>query len=334
MSKRQESSKIQWLAVLQGMAMLFVVLGHSELYGGNSPKENIIIKTIGDVIYQFHMPLMFMISGYLFYFTSIRKEKAFNTLMTNKLHRLGVPFLAFTFITVFLKMAFSSLMKRQVSNSIWGNILDVFVYGNNPLGEMWFIYVLLVLMALYPIYKLVLKNKVLEVVFFLLTLGLCIEHDFFLNYKYFYSPEIATYLVFFYGGILFSKYNMIDEIINPKILVLLTFLLVGINFYPFSTAIRALIDCIFCFALCKMVGTYLPNLFASFRNYTFQIYLMGIFFQMGIKYIWLRLPASEILYFTLWIANVLLALYMPVLISKMAEKNKSNILLKSALGLN
>ena len=40
----------------------------------------------------------------------------------------------------------------------------------------------------------------------------------------------------------------------------------------------AFVGTLFAMSLCLIVGKYLPKLFSSFRDYTFQIFLMGLFF--------------------------------------------------------
>lgn len=58
--------KIQWLDTLKGIAIILVVLGHSSpdvsLPGGPSDQY---FKILYNVIYSFHMPLMFWIAGFL-----------------------------------------------------------------------------------------------------------------------------------------------------------------------------------------------------------------------------------------------------------------------------
>ena len=52
--------KIDWLAVLQGFSMLFVVVGHVDLtnipYDSNTPIASFIHKCV----YSFHMPLFIL----------------------------------------------------------------------------------------------------------------------------------------------------------------------------------------------------------------------------------------------------------------------------------
>lgn len=150
--------KIEWLAVLQGFSMLLVVIGHVMLTNvANDPTTPITTK-IQSVIYSFHMPLFIFISGWLFYFTCICKEKSYKDVVIAKLKRLGIPFMAFTFMATILKSAFPSLMHRPVTIQ---ELVDTFImFRSNPLREMWFVIVLFELMLMYPVYRLLVKSKI------------------------------------------------------------------------------------------------------------------------------------------------------------------------------
>lgn len=86
----------------------------------------------------------------------------------------------------------------------------------------------------------------------------------------------------------------------------------------------------FSVVLCRTIATIYPSMFSSFRDYTFQIFLMGIFFQMGIRYLYQGLNREE-LYIPLYIFSILIGIYFPVFISKSALKMPNMI--KKCLGL-
>ena len=152
----EKKKKIKWLAVLQGLSMLLVVIGHVSLTNIPGDPTTPIATGIEKVIYSFHMPLFIFISGWLFYYTFIHKDKGYGDVVKSKLRRLGIPFLTFTFVATVLKFAFPSLMHRQVTAQ---ELIDTFIlFRSNPLGEMWFIVVLFELMLLYPVYKHVSRN--------------------------------------------------------------------------------------------------------------------------------------------------------------------------------
>ena len=61
--------KISWLLILQGWAMLWVVIGHSPLIMDDSMPT--FAKILYEIAYSFHMPLFILVSGYLFYMTRL-----------------------------------------------------------------------------------------------------------------------------------------------------------------------------------------------------------------------------------------------------------------------
>ena len=124
--------------------------------------------------------------------------------------------------------------------------------------------------------------------------------------------QVAYYLVYFYSGLLFFKFDAYKYTDTKCFFVvsLMFFVLFNILVLPVSVA------------LCLLLSHYWTRLFSSFRDYTFQIFLMGLFFQMGIRFLYAKLD-NELLYWPLYVLSILLALYMPVLISKMIQKIES-----------
>ena len=64
-----DNKRIEWIDSARGIAILLVVIGHVlGGYTGNYglPQYQRIINLLVDIIYSFHMPLFFMISGYVF----------------------------------------------------------------------------------------------------------------------------------------------------------------------------------------------------------------------------------------------------------------------------
>ena len=80
-----KKKKIEWLAVLQGFSMLLVVVGHVMLTNVSDDPTTPIATRIQQVVYSFHMPLFIFISGWLFYYTCIRKEKGYGDVVKAKL---------------------------------------------------------------------------------------------------------------------------------------------------------------------------------------------------------------------------------------------------------
>lgn len=308
--------------------MLLVVLGHNFLTipdDPNHPIVSILIKTI----YSFHMPLFMFISGYLFFFTRLRKEKSYIETIKEKMVRLGIPFMVFTVVTLFAKTILSSMMLHPAELSI-SYFIDIFVlYKINPLVEMWFVITLIVLMILYPIYKWSLVNN--WRMLFVFILGLLV---------YFYAPRTITYFqlnnvadmfIFFYSGILFSKFELPKKFDCWYSLLLTSLAFIIITYFNLDLFLVKITGILFSLSLCVYLSNFLPKLFSSFRDYTYQIFLFAVFFQVAIRWLYVKLNI-ETLYLPFYFLGIFIALYIPVAISLIVNKI-DNKYLKTSLGL-
>ena len=197
-------SRINWLSVLQGWSMLLVVIGHVTLTNVFQNPEPPVSAEIERIIYSFHMPLFMFISGFLFYLTKIGRNKGYAETIGDKAKRLLIPYAAFTCVTFSLKYAFNPLMRRPVDFS-WSEILDIITFKSNPLAEMWFVSTLFVLFLFFPVYKWSLGSRLRSGVVF--CAALLIYFFFPKDIELFCISYASSYLLFFYTGILVSKYR-------------------------------------------------------------------------------------------------------------------------------
>lgn len=89
--------------IIKGIAILMVVLGHSLEYGGGLEYRDsgeYFNNPLFLLIYSFHMPLFMIVSGYLYYLTSTRKN--WLSIFRNKVHTLLVPVLLFAVFNTIL----------------------------------------------------------------------------------------------------------------------------------------------------------------------------------------------------------------------------------------
>ena len=308
-----EKQKIQWLAVLQGFSMLLVVIGHVTLTNIPFDPNTPIASGIQSVIYSFHMPLFIFISGWLFYYTCISRSKSYKDVLISKVKRLAVPFLFFTLFTMILKLTFPQLMNRIVD---WKEIIDTFVFfRSNPLGEMWFIIVLFELMLLYPLYRIILNNIHITIVVLLATIVLS---RFAPPISYFYIEQVFYMFPFFFAGIICCKYEYHKVIAKSWFLILISLLFVLCNILrlipDFMSIEIAFTGILFSMSLCLLIGKHFPTMFSSFRDYTFQIFLLGIFFQMVVRWGYVKMGNEE-LFIPMWLFSVVIGIYIPTLIA-------------------
>ena len=239
-------------------------------------------------------------------------------MLASKAKRLLVPFFSFTIVTMLLKMAFPQLMHRVVDLD---EIINTFVFfRSNPLGEMWFVIVLFELMLLYPFYKLITLNKLIATIGLgcaILISKLCPP------ISYFNLGRVAFMLPFFVAGILCCRFEWHKVIGKWYFFMVIAGLFVMCSIMgclPESMKVgAAFVGIMFSMSLCLIVGSYKPHLFSNFRDYTFQIFLMGIFFQMAIRWIYVRF-GNELIFVPMWLVSVVIGVYIPVLIAKVIQK--------------
>lgn len=322
--RTREDKLISWLSVLQGFSMLLVVLGHVTLTNVFRDESVPLVALMEGVIYSFHMPLFMFTSGWLFFYTCIKRNSSYSDVLARKVKRIVVPFLFFTVATMFIKIGFSSWVNRPVDSR---EIVNTFLlFSSNPLGEMWFLTVLFELMLLYPFYKICDRGNRLVGLFIISIVLSVIVPDGIDLYRISLFFEMAPYFI---AGIMVSRYSIIEQLAHKKIVIVtacVAFSLINV-FNPFELSVVPLIAkrilqafsgiCMsVCF--CVLLSDFFPGAFKSFRAYTFQIFLLGIFFQMLCRHLYAQCP--DWTYALFFVASVTGALYFPVILSKIISK--------------
>lgn len=116
--------RIHYLDYAKGIAIILVVLGHI-FSGGN-------VKTY---IYSFHMPLFFIISGYLFNYSNVKSFKEF---INKKIKAYLIPYVTFSIINILGYYLLSGLSLIVLRN----NLLETIKFCG--IGALWFLPVLFI----------------------------------------------------------------------------------------------------------------------------------------------------------------------------------------------
>lgn len=322
------SKKIIWISMVQGLAMLLVVLGHCSIWTANEWRFHFC--------YGVHMPLFMFISGGLFYNTRINKKWEWKSVLIDKIKRLGIPYVFFITFAFGLKVMMSSQVKNEVDDSLMGFFTGYLFPIKSGMKEMWFVAALLLLMFCYPLYQYLLKYKAAQVVTLIIGVFLTYIIPSYTGGGLFNWQGALRYFVFFFSGILFFKYNCIKYINTNKMYlggIILAILYCFICIYRREASfIVAIVGIIAFITLCYWVAKKHPLIFSSFRDYSFQIFLLGIYPQMFVELILARKFTEPWQLPLLFILSVLLGLYVPVIVAKVAKKINNKIL-NMVLGL-
>jgi len=320
--------KINWLLILQGWAMLWVVIGHSFLgKAGEGPEwENALFH----FAYSFHMPLFMLVSGWLFYLTRLKSKEntppqwPYYKIVKDKAIRLLLPGLVFSLISFALKLAFPGEMSRQVDMNV-NDVLHAILYPyDNPFREFWFIATLFWFFLLTPIWRVALKKGWTK---WGMLAVLVVLHFWHPAVELLCIGRVFSYALWFYLGLLISEEEFVDKYLaDAKWMVLIG----GTAVYAISrlmvhgewnleaaSFLGTMGGIILSFGLALIADKYIPKLFCGFRNYTYQIFLMGILAQMFVKIMYRHISMS---YVGAYLFCLLAGLYVPVLVSKVIEK--------------
>ncbi len=372
--------RINWLLILQGWAMLWVVIGHAPLGepGAGPAWETALYR----IAYSFHMPLFMLVSGWLFYRTRLVGSGGgsgssegsgsgwrYGAVLRDKALRILLPGLVFSLVALALKVAFPGEMERQVSLSA-GAILHTYLYPyDNALRELWFLVTLFWMFALTPLWRVVLRRPWSQWLVLALLVGLWF---FPLRTGLLCLDKVCTHALWFYLGMVVSKEDFAARCLAPRLwlpllagaaiylLGLYLEYLAGISagagaaasasglaesllpdgltagvassglaagvasgWAPVCLSVGTLLailgGILFSFGIALLADRFVPRIFFSFRDYTYQIFLMGIFAQIFVKILY-RHALASFPYALVWLLCVLAGLYLPVLVARLAER--------------
>lgn len=121
--------------IAKGIGIILVVFGHvmSPVMEGNK-----VMESIYHSLYIFHMPLFFLLSG-LVSLRLIKQEKSKVELLKDRAIRLMIPYFVWAIIYSIMKIVMKDQVRFQYDYSPW-----TILVGNNPAGQLWFLYVLFI----------------------------------------------------------------------------------------------------------------------------------------------------------------------------------------------
>lgn len=193
--------KITYISFLQVIGPIFVILGHS-LNGLDTAGWWYVFSK--EWIYLFHMPLFFLISGYLLSFKGFLHGRSYRGFMLGKTKRLLAPYLFWNLLFCVPKIMAQPYLSDSAPSNLW-NMLKAFIFPRqNVWGHTWFLLGLFVIYALAPLFEKIFNfpNKQLHiglVVFCIILYILPIQTEFLA------FSDLHKDLLFFVLGCLLGK---------------------------------------------------------------------------------------------------------------------------------
>ena len=202
-----------WVDYAKAMGILLVVYGHVArgLTSAGIEIPKAFFHLADSIIYSFHMPLFFFLSG-LFFYGSISKRGG-KALVFSKIDTIVYPYIIWSIFQGLIEATLSSYTNGDVSYS------QIFSLLWSPRAQFWFLYALFIVFVVASLIFSVVSKKAAMAVF-LLSAVLYVYHFIMVDYLVF--KFISGNFVFFAFGIIFSIHLKAELLSNRGVLCLLT----------------------------------------------------------------------------------------------------------------
>src|SRR5690554_6514824 len=104
-----------WVDYAKAIGIILVVYGHVArgVFNAGLPMDEELFVLVDSIIYSFHMPLFFFLSG-LFFYDSLMKRGT-GGLIVNKVDTIVYPFIVWSLLQGFFEVALSNYTNGQVT---------------------------------------------------------------------------------------------------------------------------------------------------------------------------------------------------------------------------
>ncbi len=311
-------TKIGYISYLQSFALFITVLGHSFPKNPITEEMSHLGNVLVPIIYSFHMPLFFTISGFLFYYSK-NSNFNFKQFFIKKFKRLIIPYVSLGSLAYLIKAAiFNKVTYKPIELSIDAYIESIIYPHKNPDGFLWFLPTIFIIFII----SYFVLNKKEHINFALAASAILSLISRFIDIELFNIKEVTYYLFFFISGYFINKNKdkIFQIIMNRKFISVI--ILIYISLYCLHNKLLRLP-----LALCGIVISFYIALVSTNNNKKFlwgvlddkyyQIYLLSWFMLVIPR----RLFQSGITnYYTSVALMFLSGLFLPILITFIIKK--------------
>lgn len=193
------TKRLEYISWIQFIGVLCVIFGHSM----NDIAVPDMLKSIKMWIYIFHMPLFFLVSGYLFSYNGgfVHKGGIGGTLK-GKFLRLLVPYVIWNVLFIAPKVMMADYTNDQVELTPEYLGMMMLYPRNNVLGHTWFLFALFEMFIIAILFEKLREKKQLWIpVFFILIIINC----FGVQERFLAIGDLMKNGVFFWAGLLLGS---------------------------------------------------------------------------------------------------------------------------------
>mgnify|MGYP000853467853 FL=1 len=286
--------RVQWIDSLKGFLIVLVVLGHvvqSMIDSNVFYTSNYVLVPLFYWIYSFHMPLFFLVSGYVYRHSWDKRIQASNfwSLLLKKQINLIVLYFQFSLLLGGLKIFAGGNVKESV------DIYDLLMIPFNPISVFWFLHVLIIFFFIFPCLDRLHYNYTNYKSLGLLLILSCFSQLVILPLD---LNKICTHMFFFALGCLFYKSGALPSI--KYIVVLLVFSLLLLNSWPGNVMLKTMVSVswvLFFYVLFILKENIISNkVLILLGQECLAIYLLHPFLVAIYKFLMLKRTDSAVIY--------------------------------------
>ena len=321
-NENSSSTQYEWVNYAKGIGIILVVYGHvarGVFHAGITENER-LFRLVDTVIYSFHMPLFFFLSG-LFFISSLSKRGA-KGLVLSKLGTIMYPYILWALIQGGIAYSLQSITNFKTT------VVDVLSLFWLPQDQFWFLYALFVIFIFYT-----LAYSLLQSVFALSALALFLyifKGD--LHVSWPVANAAIKFGVYFCAGMLLSYYKAIGFKVSYVwvIVIAIVFTVLQFSFYnqiytgDVVKLTMAFVGISMVVLFSKVFGERF-NLLSLLGRCSLEIYLVHILFASGFRIIMQNLFGIESSAFHL-VFGTLVGVFISLFFTEGVKRMKLNYL--------
>lgn len=320
-----KSERMEYLDIMKGILIILVVLGHSPFEYRN-------------ILYWFHMPAFFIISGLLY------KEKPINIFMVAK--NIFIPYISFSIINIFCIYSINSKYHNLIGVM---SLIKKHIFSGKVIGGVfWFIPVFFVTKILFDFFNKNIKNKYLGsivVVFYVCAHIISIYLFPMTNYtrppKYLVLPwniDVVLIAIWYYF-LGFKLKNYVNKIKSGKLIWYSSVMFILFMAIDKLYGINYRLDMKYSYYKFLALDTFIPILFIVFLialsskisiEFKSVSKVMAKIGRKSLYIMYLHIPINSLLLTKFnyeYTVYVLIGIFLPLLFSQLVESNRYSRLL-------
>lgn len=219
------SKRLDYVSWIQFIGVLCVIFGHSM----NDIAVPDALREVKYWVYIFHMPLFFLVSGYLFSYTGGFEHKGgYWGTLKSKFSRLVIPYIIWNVLFIAPKIMMADYTNDQVELTPQYFGMLMLYPRNNILGHTWFLFALFEMFVIAILFERWKKNRLLWIP---VACALVVLNCFGVTERFLAVGDLMKNGIFFWTGLLLGTVDIdkLKEAATNRSLMLWTLAIIVIG---------------------------------------------------------------------------------------------------------